>query len=93
MASTTTTTCDRCGSVIMSTAGSDTTPAIRAFVQLSSNIRWEDQHRAQWDLCGPCYDTALERLRDVIGQPHDEWTRPDEDEPMPDMTAVGKAIA
>ena len=76
MASTTTTTCDRCGSVIMSTAGLDTTPATRGFIQAATSVRWEDQHRAQWDLCGPCYDTALERLRDVIGQPHDEWTRP-----------------
>lgn len=82
MASTTTTTCDRCGSVIMSTA-------TRGFIQAATSVRWEDQHRAQWDLCGPCYDTALERLRDVIGQPYDEWTRPVGD----DEALAAEAIA
>ena len=91
MASTTTTTCDRCGSVIASSSELDPTPATRGFIQAARAVNWEDQHRAQWDLCGACYDTALERLRDVLGQPHHEYLRPEE--LMPDMTAVAKANA
>ena len=73
----------------MSTSGLDVTDEPRGHVQAVSSIRWEDQRRASWDLCRPCFDLALERLRDVAGAPHDEWVR-DEADTRPD--AMAKAV-
>ena len=93
MASTTTTTCDRCGSVIAQTGATEERPRLLGTIQAGSSLRWEDQHRATWDLCGPCYDTAIERLTDVIGRPHREWVRSEgELEAEIDTAAVAQAI-
>ena len=74
MASTTTTTCDRCGVVISTSRDRSVAPV--GFVQVSSQVVYRDTHRASWDLCDPCYQSVVGILIAEVGRPEDEWSAP-----------------